>query len=643
MALYISTLYPAFPVDDSPETVSSAVNLGVQHAPGYPLDTLTGKLAQVLPLGGPYFRVNLVSAAAGAASASAVALLTARLFPVPAGIMAGALAGLMLAGTDVFWDCSLSGKGGIYQLNLLLTLLALLSFMAGQPMAGALFTGLGMANHWMSSVAWLPVFLLMGWPWNTRRLLMGAMAGALGCTLYIQLPFCAAHEPVWGDPATLGGLVDIIMRRGFGQHATIGKSASMPFLQAGDALLRPLRESGLPFTILALAGLPILWRPRRREFIAPLLGAVLTIGAVSVAANPVHISTGELYLWLTDRFYLPFLAVTALGAGAGLLLVRSAMPKRWRPGVWILGGLIAASMAGSRFQKLDHSRDYIGFDYAHNLLAGISGPAIILGEADYQTFPLHSILRVEEIRPDVGMVITNPFLNRKWGWKRLSARYPEAATANVRNRAWRDKVVAFTDLAGSRAGLYHLSMCSYPALQARLDFHGIVYSIGKKPPPALRTPSAVEVEGYFHRYRMRGMYSDFPFKDPTAFSVLDIYTLALSSSAMAPLRNRDNAGAIAAYRRALQLPGRMGRAMILGAVGKIRAGQSQYGEAEDAFREAARLKPRDLDMWTNLATACAAQGKDAEALRLFREILRRNPGHPAARANLRLLKNLIYR
>lgn len=638
LGLYISTLHPAFPVDDSPETVSASVNLGVQHAPGYPLDTLAGKLFQALPIGGPYFRVNILSALAGAGSASAVAVLTASLFPTPAGAVAGALAGLMMAGSGVFWDCSISAKGGIYMLNLLLTLLALLSFLSGRTMAGAFFFGLGLANHWMSIVVWAPVFLLLARPWTVRKLLMGVMAGALGLSLYIQLPLCAGHEPVWGEPETAGGLADIIMRKGFGQHATYQKPAYMPFLQVGDGLLRPAGESGLPFTVLALAGLLALWRSRRREALALSAGAVMTIGAVAVAANPVHIATGELYFWLTDRFFIPFLAVTAVGAGAGLLVVRSALPARWRSMAWVVGLGLSASIIGARFGHRDHSSNYLGFDYAQNLLANIPGPAVILGEADYQTFPLHAVLRVEERRPDISLVVTNPFTNRKWGWKRLARRFPEARAADARGAKWQDKLVIFTGLLAERAGLYHLTLCSYPLLRPRMDYHGILYRLERAAPAEARAPAREEVEGYFRRFRMRGMYSGFPHRDMEDFSVLDVYPLSLATAGSIPRRRNDVAGVIAAYQKAVKLPGGMGRVLIEAALGKMFAEQGRYAEAESAFREAVRVKPRDLDLLANLATACAAQGKNREALRLFNFILAKNPRHPVATANLRMLQ-----
>ncbi len=46
--LYLRTLSPAFPPNDSPETIAAAWSLGIQHPPGYPLATLLGRVAIVL-------------------------------------------------------------------------------------------------------------------------------------------------------------------------------------------------------------------------------------------------------------------------------------------------------------------------------------------------------------------------------------------------------------------------------------------------------------------------------------------------------------------------------------------------------------------------------------------------------------------
>ncbi|HET9869845.1 MAG TPA: hypothetical protein VFR02_05055, partial [bacterium] len=62
VAVYLSTLCPIFMDDDSAETITAGVTLGLQHPPCYPLDALLNRLAWFLPLGGPGFRAGVGSA-----------------------------------------------------------------------------------------------------------------------------------------------------------------------------------------------------------------------------------------------------------------------------------------------------------------------------------------------------------------------------------------------------------------------------------------------------------------------------------------------------------------------------------------------------------------------------------------------------
>src|SRR5262245_2970664 len=84
---YLATLSPAFPPDDSPDTVAAALSLAIQHPPGYPLAALLGRAAILsLPLGGPAFRMNLLSAALACLSAALAGALAWRLAPERRGL-----------------------------------------------------------------------------------------------------------------------------------------------------------------------------------------------------------------------------------------------------------------------------------------------------------------------------------------------------------------------------------------------------------------------------------------------------------------------------------------------------------------------------------------------------------------------------
>jgi hypothetical protein len=399
----------------------------------------------------------------------------------------------------------------------------------------------------------------------------------------------------------------------------------------GYALLSPLRDGGLPLLLLGLAGAPLIWRRRHAPMARLAGGALLTLAAVSVLANPVHIPTGEPIFWLMDRFFLPWTAAAVLACGAGLGLLTRRLPRPWHRAGWILAAALPVGLLAANTARNNHSQDYLGYDYAQNLLAEVRRPATILMEADYTCFPLFTVLAVEARAPNVGTIITNPFLNRRWGWRRLGRRRPDVADLATSPAAFADRVTQLADRLGGSESLYYLSMCSYPALRPRMAYHGILSALFPGPVPVRSTEPDPRV--FFSRYRLRGLYGATPFKDETAFSVLDIYCLARARTGDREAQAGRPEAAIPGWRAGLAIPGRIGHAMLWTSIGNAAGRLGLFADAEDAFRHAAHLHPHDLDLWANLATACAAQGKTEEAFRWFDYVLARQPNHRAALAN----------
>jgi Flp pilus assembly protein TadD len=69
-------------------------------------------------------------------------------------------------------------------------------------------------------------------------------------------------------------------------------------------------------------------------------------------------------------------------------------------------------------------------------------------------------------------------------------------------------------------------------------------------------------------------------------------------------------------------------------LGNTLAGAGRRGEAEDAFREALRLKPDSADIAANLGVVQERRGRPAEAAASYRRALRIEPGNFVAGAGL---------
>jgi len=208
-ACALPSLNPVFNADDSPETAACAATLGIQHPPGYPLASLTSRLAVLSLPGNPGLACNALAAlwaslACGLLAACIYLLLSrgaglralpalaqakekpatrssepwAWLLPMAAAVSGGLWLGL----GRTFYSQSLSSKGGIYTLQAALVALALLltqlweedvAPLRLQPQPSrlcllksrwalllSLALGLGLANHWETELLLLPALAL---------------------------------------------------------------------------------------------------------------------------------------------------------------------------------------------------------------------------------------------------------------------------------------------------------------------------------------------------------------------------------------------------------------------------------------------------------------------------------------------------
>jgi len=151
------------PYRDTGEMVVNAHTLGVAHPPGYPFYTLTGKMADMLPVGNPAYRLNALSALASALAGVGIYFLLAG--PIclgPAVIGVG-----LWATSPVFWE--LSSVSEMYTLALLamVFLFVLVQRLADTPRLSLwllLSFGVGLASGIRTDVILLfPALLFFFW------------------------------------------------------------------------------------------------------------------------------------------------------------------------------------------------------------------------------------------------------------------------------------------------------------------------------------------------------------------------------------------------------------------------------------------------------------------------------------------------
>ena len=225
LVLYLRTLAPGVLHYDRPAMLDSAMfqaqlaTLGITHPTGYPTYTMLGHLFTYLPVGDEAYRVNLLSAVAGAA---AVALLFLAGLRLSGSIIASAVGALAFAVGDTFWSQAVIAE--VYTLNAVFACLILLVLLLWRDtrrdrylLAAAFLMGLSMTHHVTSGLL-LPAaalfVLLVDWrkvlEW--RLVLGGAGLFLVGLLPYLYLPVRASMDPPMNeaDPTSFSRFWELV-------------------------------------------------------------------------------------------------------------------------------------------------------------------------------------------------------------------------------------------------------------------------------------------------------------------------------------------------------------------------------------------------------------------------------------------------
>jgi hypothetical protein len=444
LAVYLSTLTPGVTFIDSGELATVASTLGIAHPTGYPLFTLVGWLFSKIPVAQEQIvRLNIMAAVFCAAGIFFFVLLLDLLLDrisrrkgegsIDAGLRlpAAAGAGLLLAFSETYWSQALAVE--VYSLHLLLLALVLLTFCQaafgeeGADMTEhrwllfAFLLGLSFTNH-MTTILLAPGLLYLyfwtqGWgKASWFRVLRMAVPFAAALSLYIYLPVRAAQSPLldWGYPATL---------ERFLWHVS-GKQYRVWIFSSMDAAGKQLQyfinsvpaEHAYVGLILAVVGLPLLWRRDRRVFICTVL---LFVGCVFYSINyDIHD--------IDSYFLLAYLCI-ALWAGYGLyqiglwLLKGSVRAASVRTGLLFLPGIVAVVL---NLGKVNQRDNHLVEDYTMNMFASLQPGALVFSyQWDYWVSASYYFQLVDGMRPDL-VVIDKELLRRSWYLRQLGSRYP---------------------------------------------------------------------------------------------------------------------------------------------------------------------------------------------------------------------------
>ncbi len=415
-ALYAAGACPTIYVGDSGELVTAVATLGIPHPSGYPLYVLLGKLwTLLLPLGSIAWRMSMFSALCAALAVGGLHYCARRL---GLGRPAALLAAFTMACGGSLW--SQANIQRVYALNALLLVAALIlatRWWANRRMgtlALAFFVcGLGASNHSymalfaialsITALASEPA-LLASSAVALRGLARCGSAFMLGLLPYVYLPIRASMYPVldWGEPRTVGGFLDVTLRRGFWQRAWIEQPSDLVAVAFNFAATLG-DEITWPGAALALIGLFAAGMGRNRgeqrepTALLPLLVSLAVFGNVAVLA--AHGSRSDIFIW--HRYYIPSYVLLALLAGVGWQFV-----SRWLPRAagWLVLALPLWLLVIG-ISRFDRSGYALAEDFAGMVLDSVSPGAHLIATDDNILFSLMYLHWVERRRPDVDLIM----------------------------------------------------------------------------------------------------------------------------------------------------------------------------------------------------------------------------------------------
>lgn len=354
--LYRQTLAPSVVAlfDDTLEFPLAAHQFAILHPTGYPLYALLLGLFALLPVGELAYRVNLLSAVAGAAAVGgmAVLILVLAVGSRRASDRVGAAVGaLLLAGSSVFWSQAIVAE--VYTLAAALALFAVLATLralrCGRGWSWVAFAvGLGLAHH-RTFVLLLPALALAAAAagalppprrWCPSVLLRTWWPLALGLLLYLYLPLRASVGSIDGtyrnDLPTFLGWVTGAVYGGFLGENPLARPGN-PLLAYAQLVISQLTPLGL-----ILAALGFGWLLARSWPLALLLGAWYV--PTALFALLYRVADPEVFALPS---LLPLAAAAgvggvALGRGLANVVLRWSMP--WRAIARAGGGIVLAAL-----------------------------------------------------------------------------------------------------------------------------------------------------------------------------------------------------------------------------------------------------------------------------------------------------------
>jgi hypothetical protein len=443
--VYATTLSSHIAWGDSAESVAGVKDVGVLHAPGYPVYVLAARaFGTVFAVGGWAFRVNLFSLVSAALMVGVVYLL-ARAFS--ANVLGAVVGALALGVSASFWHNATFAKHYAFS-GLLIATAALLVVLwrvhrrTWLLVAGGGVFGAATGGAWelaMIMVLGAVIFLWLCPRRPAGKVVLGAVGAfaAVAAVVWTFLLVRARQDPTinWGYVTDAGRFIDLVthsdFRGGQSQYAS-GSIASRVPARSGAAFGGFVRDLGYGAAALAIVGavaayvrrigsariamlsvvfvlnvVSVVWFAgveRINGFFSAVVSGAYLLDAMIVLAVLIALGAGWISEWVAQQVSDPGTRTLALGGTAVVLVAAVVLP----------------SLITHRVQA-NHDIPPLADSYAAQVFDALPENAALIVYGEEYSMPMIYRQVVHGERPDVDVISANA-LGNEWTRDQLTKR-----------------------------------------------------------------------------------------------------------------------------------------------------------------------------------------------------------------------------
>lgn len=419
LPFYIRNISPSAYGGDTGDFLAAAVTKGVPHPSGYPLYTIFGRLALLLPTtSNPALKVGLVSAVFSSLSALIYYLIFTYLLK---NRLISFISTMTLAYTYTFWLYAEIAE--VFSLNsFFILILIYLSIRYLENKTNnvlyliTFFTGLSLTNNLSIILVLLPIWLGVIFSTfkiflNIKLLLKLALIFLLGLLPYIYIPIAASKNPYmnWGNVNNLENFINLVLRKEYGWYAGLGYDWSYVLTQLKTYIVYNFSYvSPLVFLFSILGIIFLLLRKNYRMAILFLSIYILTGPFYIIYSRaPIQIF-GDFAV--VEKFYLASIISLMMFYPYGLLLIdeiiyklikKSSLKRYIRLLTLFVFAVIPTALFITNLEKTNFSDCFIGDNLGRDILESVPQNSILLLSDDSMSFNSIYVQQTYNLREDV--------------------------------------------------------------------------------------------------------------------------------------------------------------------------------------------------------------------------------------------------